>query len=108
MQRFRNHRYPTAFPAQVKTAFGIRPAKVIDVNEQGAQLENTADLAPGDKVVLKAGADQVNAVVRWAENDRVGIMFRPMLTIRQVDSLRYAKRPSMQTRFSSVGLAEMR
>ncbi len=108
MQQFRRHRYPTSFPAQATTPFGVRPAKVIDVNEYGAQLDGLSDLAPGDKVVLRAGNDQLTSIVRWVAEDRVGVMFRPMLTINQVDSLRYAKRPSMRTRFSSVGLAEMR
>ncbi len=108
MQKFRHHRYPTSFPVQATTPFGLRPGKILDVNEYGAQIDGLSDLTPGDKVVLRAGPDQIASIVRWVAKDRVGVMFRPRLTIKQVDSLRYAKRPTMRTRFSSVGLTEMR
>ncbi|MEY1554889.1 PilZ domain-containing protein [Yoonia sp. R2331] len=108
MQQYRRHRYPTSFPVQAKTPFGVLPGKVLDVNEHGAQIKGLDDLSPGDKVMLQAGGDQIMSVVRWVAKDRVGVMFRPMLTIRQVDALRYAKRSSSASRFSSVGLMEMR
>ena len=108
MQQYRRHRYPTTFPVQVTTPFGVAPGTVVDVNEHGAQIDGLDGLSRGNKITVRAGNDQIRAVVLWVAAGKMGVTFTPMISIRQVDALRYAKKPMGQSRFSSVGLMEMR
>ncbi len=108
VQQYRRHRYPTEFPVEILSGEGKSKAQVIDVNETGARICGDGTLKRGDKVTIIASADRVTGVVRWAAAGRAGISFTPMISLRLVDALRYAKRPGLRQRFSSAGLQEMR
>lgn len=107
-QLFRRHRYQTNFPVVVQTANGKVNANIIDVNESGARIEGLNHVRRGEKVTILNATDRISGTVRWVGSDRVGLSFSPLLSIRAVDSLRFAKKSSKQQRWSSVGLQEMR
>ena len=105
--RFRRHRYPTEYPVTVHLAGGEHRAFVIDVTEAGARLRGLPGATRGDAVTLVTAAGTATGTVRWAAGDRCGIAFRPQISLRMVDSLRFAKVPMTGGRYSSVGLREL-
>lgn len=107
-QLYRKHRYPTRFPIQMTTPTGRITAHVIDVNESGARISGMNKVRCGDKVFIQAVGKQYAAVVRWIKDERVGVSFTPALAPRDVDALRYAKKPMTPLRHTSMGLREMR
>ena len=103
--QYRTHRYLTQFPIQIATPAGRAQCHVIDVNANGARILGPRTLKRGDKVSFRVLNDDVTAVVCWSLGDRAGVMFRPALTSRQVDTLRY-RRDGVQNRpRGSVGFA---
>lgn len=86
--RHRPHRHKTYYPVLVEAPCGRHSAAISDVNEDGAQLRNTANLIPGDAIAFEVQQAQVSAVVRWAKNNRAGVAFDPKISIDQMDAIR--------------------
>lgn len=107
--QYRSHRYQTQFPVQITTAAGQQQCRVIDVNTHGARIAGLRNARRGDKLQIRALNERIPAVVCWATGDTVGIMFRPQISNRQVDTLRYRKDGSRNHQRGSVGFrfAEM-
>ena len=107
--KYRTHRYPTEFPATVKTPTGIIDARIKDVNATGALLITKTPLSVGQSVTFTALGHKMSGVVQWAAPDKCGIKFKPFLTVLQIDILRYKKagRSLAGHRHSSTGFQEM-
>ncbi len=85
---FRPRRYRTEFPITFKTPNGSVKAIINDVNDTGALVTSDALLQRGQKISMQFLNHRVDAIVRWSLRGKYGIVFRPMLTIAQVDVLR--------------------
>ena len=108
--QYRQHRYPTDYPVDVRTPTGSRTGMVTDVNATGAQLVGIPHLRRGDKLSLGLLSHQVNAVVCWAHGDKAGIVFRPQISLDQLDTIRQRRdgRPGWRRGSVGFGFAEMR
>lgn len=100
----RQHRYPTQYPIDILTPQGQQQGRVIDVNKGGARILGLRQLVRGDKVTITVLSHRIDAVVCWAEADRVGLMFRPRLTEHQLDTIRYRQDPRAPARNWSEGM----
>jgi hypothetical protein len=107
--QYRQHRYPTQFPINVRTPRGPQKGEVIDVNHSGARLTGLTRVNRGDKIQLDILSRHVDAVVLWTTRERVGVMFRPKLSDHQVDTLRQrcSRRVTAQRGHVGFRFAEM-
>lgn len=108
--QYRQHRYPTEFPINLRTPIGPQKVTVSDVNSAGARLSGIHNLNRGDKLGINLLSHQVEAIVRWVCHDRAGIVFRPQISEDQVDTLRYRRDARHVMRRGAIGFrnAEMR
>jgi hypothetical protein len=108
--QYRQHRYPTEFPINLRTPAGPQKVTVSDVNATGARLSGIRDIKRGDKLGMNLLSHHVEAVVRWVYNDRAGIVFRPQISEDQVDTLRHRRDARHVMRRGAIGFrnAEMR
>jgi hypothetical protein len=107
--QYRQHRYPTFYPVNVRAPRGAQRGEVIDVNHSGARLKGLTGVNRGDKIRLDILSRHVDAVVLWATGELVGVMFRPKLSDHQMDTLRQRCTRRITPERSSVGFrfAEM-
>jgi hypothetical protein len=108
--QYRPHRYPTAFPVEIRTPSGPQQGTVVDVNMTGARITGVRGLWRGDRVHFTVLSRQAEGVVAWARQDMIGIIFRPVITDELVDTLRYRRDGRTQAGPGRVGyrFAEMR
>ncbi|PUB13577.1 PilZ domain-containing protein [Yoonia sediminilitoris] len=108
--KYRPHRYNTTYPVEVVTPLGSQQAVVLDIHNEGAQLEGLRGMHRSDRLQLRILSLRVDAVVMWATGYRTGILFRPRITNDQVDTLRYRRDARKAARRGSVGFGfvEMR
>ena len=86
--KYRSHRHLTQYPVNVHTPNGPQRCEVRDVNHSGARLIGLSNLNRGEKIQLDILSHRVEAIVLWARTDQVGVVFRPHLPDRQLDTLR--------------------
>ncbi|WP_439155424.1 PilZ domain-containing protein [Yoonia sp.] len=101
--QYRAHRYNTNYPVTFATPAGLQRGTIIDVNTAGARLEGLKNLSCGQKVTFLVLSQQVNAIVQWVVNGRVGIIFMPRISSHQVDILRYRRDGRSSAGHSTVG-----
>lgn len=108
--QYRPHRYNTTYPADIATALGPQKGVVLDVHNEGAQVQGLRGMHKGDKLKIQILSTRVQAIVQWAAGERVGIVFRPRISDDQVDTLRYRRdgRKSAHRGTVGFGFAEMR
>lgn len=110
MMRYRPHRYQTQFPIALRTPSGPQRGEVLDVNNAGARIAGLHNLQQGDTIELELLSDRIEAIVQWACGTRAGVTFRPRITNRQLDMLRFRPdRPTTVGRGTvGFGFAELR
>ena len=105
--KYRPHRYPTHFPVTVRTATGPQKGTVLDVNAAGARLAGLRNLRRGDKLQLEVLSQRIEATVQWANMNLVGVIFRPQISGRMLDTLRYRRDGRIGRPGGTVGFADL-
>ena len=77
----------TPLPCLATTVGSARGATLQDVSSTGARLCGTALPKVNEQLVLKVGAVEAFAVVRWAEAGQCGIAFEKPLSTEAIASL---------------------
>ncbi|KJZ19847.1 PilZ domain-containing protein [Loktanella sp. S4079] len=108
--QYRQHRYRTQYPVEIRSPVGVVSGQVVDVNNHGARIERVRPMLRGSKVSFNVLGRPVSGVVVWSTKDQIGIIFRPHLNDDIVDTMRYRRDARAGARRSTVGFgfAEMR
>ena len=85
----RPYRYQTHIPVQVKRPSGPQVAYIVDINEGGACVAGLKGVAVGDAVILQGDDDDKVATVRWAANNRAGVLFDRPIPAKHLNMMRY-------------------
>ena len=85
----RPYRYQTHIPVQVTRPGGPQVAYIVDINEGGACVAGLTDVAVGEAVVLRGAEDEKIATVRWAANNRAGVLFDRPIPAKHLNMMRY-------------------
>lgn len=107
--QYRSHRYPSEFPAPIRTPIGVQKAEITDVNNAGAQVSGLVGVGRGDKIEIDVLSQRIAGVVQWVKASDAGVIFRPCISDHLVDTLRHRRDGRFGGR-GSVGFAftEMR
>ncbi|MBO9377861.1 EAL domain-containing protein [Sphingomonas histidinilytica] len=71
--------------ATIRSARGTEPARIRNLSRSGAMLECAIPFRPGEAVTLDLGHGKpVEGVIRWADEDRVGVAFDEPLEADQM------------------------
>lgn len=110
MMQYRQHRYATEYPIEVRTPSGQQKVHVVDVNRKGVRIEGLQNIERGQRIQLNILSCPVDAIVQWVAGGLAGLTFRPQITEDQVDTLRYRRDARAVQRRGAVGFgfAEMR
>lgn len=110
VMQYRPHRYPTQFPVAFQAHGAQQKCHIIDINNTGARITGAVGLRRGDKIKFEVLSSRVEAVVTWATINQAGVTFRPHISDKQVDTLRYRRDGRRGGHHSTVGFgfAEMR
>ena len=72
----RSRRDSVILNARVETSDRVVECRVRNLSETGACIDNPAELAPGDRLLITMGmVHHVEATVRWASGGRAGLHF---------------------------------
>lgn len=85
----RPYRYQTHIPVQVARPGGPQVAYIVDINEGGACVAGLTGVAVGEAVVLRSPDDEKIATVRWAANNRAGVLFDRPIPPKYLNLMRY-------------------
>lgn len=76
----RSPREPVGLPALIVAENQHHGARLHDCSLEGAMIESSAPLEPRNRLVLRCGTIQVEAVVLWGDERRYGIEFETPLS----------------------------
>lgn len=93
----RPYRYQTHIPIQVTSDGNNQLAHIVDINEAGACVAGLTDVRIGDAVVLHGDDSEKIATVRWATNNRAGVLFDRPIPPKQLNMMRYRSPRMLQT-----------
>lgn len=85
----RPYRYQTHIPIQVTRPGGVQVAYIVDINEGGACVAGLTGVNVGEAVVLHGDDDEKIATVRWAANNRAGVLFDRPIPPKHLNMMRY-------------------
>ena len=85
----RPYRYQTHIPVHVQRPCGPQVAYIVDINEGGACVAGLTGVSVGEAVVLQGGDDHNVGTVRWAENNRAGVLFDRPIPPKHLNIMRY-------------------
>ncbi|KQN71812.1 hypothetical protein ASE90_02270 [Sphingomonas sp. Leaf67] len=72
----RPRRHSVILNARIETHGQVVECRVRNLSETGTCIDNLADLAAGDRVLITMGTvHHVEATVRWVDNGRAGLHF---------------------------------
>ena len=105
--RFRRQRHPTEFQVTLALPSGDVKCKLTDISETGARLEGSVELVAGDSVTFKSSHGRALGIVKWANGVKIGVEFRPHISLQLVNALRLNGSTLTSGRFSPAHLREM-
>ena len=85
VDRRSSRRHPCTLPAIIATLGQEFRVKLVNILEDGALLESTAELPIGATVSVRCGTAEAKALIVWREHNRIGVRFITPISGRELE-----------------------